>query len=548
MVPPAKPEPVQLMPTKVPNAQKAAYDAAWESAFASLLEFHRRHGHFQVPNDAEHPHLHYWTAHQRVRLSKGTMSPERQKRLQVAGFPDEAHLLQRRKGGRIWDRHFKKLMDFRRAHGHFDVPGTDANYKALKEWVNTQRRKHNSGRLLPDRERCLEAFGFPWSASKLKWETRFAELAARKKNFGHCHIPAGWPENPALARWMNILRHGRKNGTLSKEWIARLDQLGFDWGPPRATGGHDAKWEARFTELAAYHQRFGHCRVPMFWPENPGLARWVSSQRVRRKSDKLSPERLAQLDALGFLWKLVGCSDEKWDARFAELAAYHQRFGHCSVPNDWPENPVLARWVQLQRISRRIGRLKPGRLARLETLGFDWEAQCATVENDAKWEIRFAELAAYHRRFGHCQVPAQWPENPELACWVRAQRSRAQWGNLTAERRARLDALGFLWKLVRCSDETWNARFAELAAFQKRFGHCLVPKHWPENPELADWVNRERMRFSHTRQRQPERIDRLDAIQFVWAGGWSTLGRCWRKKRLAFMNGMIRKTRQPGGV
>ena len=393
------------MPTKVPNARKAANDAAWEYAFASLLEFHRRHGHFQVPKDVEHPHLHYWTAHQRVRLSNGTMPPKRRKRLQAAGFPGDPHSVQRQAGGRIWDRHFAKLMDFRRVHGHFSVPREIGKPGSLWEWVNAQRRKHNSSRLRPDRQQCLEAFGFPWSVSKLKWETRFAELAARKKNFGHCHIPAGWPENPALARWMNILRHGRKNGTLSTEWIARLDQLGFDWEPPRTTGAYDAKWEARFAELAAYHQRSGNCLVP-----------------------------------------------------------------------------------------------------------------------------------------------AHWPENPALAGWVRAQRSLGQQGKLTDERRARLDTLGFLWKLVGCSDETWKARFGELAAFQKRFGHCLVPKDWPDNSALAGWVHGERRRYSHTRQTQPERIDLLDAIHFAWAGGWRNLGRCWQKKRLAFMSGMVREIRQPGGV
>jgi hypothetical protein len=409
MVPSAKPEPVQLLPAKVPNARKAATDAAWESAFASLLEFHRRHGHFHVPKDAEHPHLHYWTVLQRARLSKGAMSHKCRKRLQAAGFPDDPHLLQRRKDGLIWDRHFKKLMDFRRAHGHFDVPGTDANYKALKAWVTTQRGKYNVGRLRPDRHRCLEAFGFPWSAVGSKWQSN---------------------------------------------------------------------WEARFAELAAYQKRFGHCRVPYGWPENSVLARWVSTQRACRKSGKLLPERLARLDQLGFEWK--------------------------------PEHTVGG--------------------------------------NDAKWEMRFAELTAYHQRSGHCLVPARWSENPALSCWVQLQRTCRRNGLLKPERIARLDSLGFLWNVVGCPDETWNVRFAELAAFQKRFGHCLVPNYWPENPALALWVNRERMRFSHTRQRQPERIVRLDAIHFVWTGGWKTMGRCWSQKRQAFMSGMAREPHPTGGV
>jgi hypothetical protein len=98
---------------------------------------------------------------------------------------------------------------------------------------------------------------------------------------------------------------------------------------------------------------------------------------------------------------------------------------------------------------------------------------------------------------------------------------------------------------VRCSEETWNARFAELAAFQNRFGHCLVPSNWPENPALADWVRSERLRYSHNLRTHPERIVRLDAIHFVWAGGWKTLGKGWWHKRQAFIGKFYQDPEMP---
>ncbi len=33
----------------------------------------------------------------------------------------------------------------------------------------------------------------------------------------------------------------------------------------------------------------------------------------------------------------------------------------------------------------------------------------------------------------------------------------------------------------------WMARFLELAAFKKKFGHTKVPHNFPESPKLAEW-------------------------------------------------------------
>lgn len=112
-------------------------DAAWESFFAQLLEFHRQHGHFSVPLDAEHKSLHYWAAHQRVHLKAGRILPERRARLQAAGFPGELRAVSRQADDRIWDRHFADLMEFFQQHGHFNVPRKNANYKSLVEWQTT---------------------------------------------------------------------------------------------------------------------------------------------------------------------------------------------------------------------------------------------------------------------------------------------------------------------------------------------------------------------------------------------------------------------------
>ena len=45
-------------------------------------------------------------------------------------------------------------------------------------------------------------------------------------------------------------------------------------------------------------------------------------------------------------------------------------------------------------------------------LGFIWDAR------DSVWETRFSELQRYNERFGDCNVPQAWAENPQLGTWV----------------------------------------------------------------------------------------------------------------------------------
>ena len=56
----------------------------------------------------------------------------------------------------------------------------------------------------------------------------------------------------------------------------------------------------------------------------------------------------------------------------------------------------------------------------------------------------FAELKRYKDEHGDCDVPDRWSENLQLA----------RTGTLSAERKARLDELGFVWSAARSARST----------------------------------------------------------------------------------------------
>jgi hypothetical protein len=69
------------------------------------------------------------------------------------------------------------------------------------------------------------------------------------------------------------------------------------------------KHRLRFSKLRHFKEREGHCRVSKSHKEDDhNLGNWVSSQRG--KKDKLSPDQIKKLDALGFVWDPL---EEQWE-------------------------------------------------------------------------------------------------------------------------------------------------------------------------------------------------------------------------------------------
>jgi hypothetical protein len=98
----------------------------------------------------------------------------------------------------------------------------------------------------------------------------------------------------------------------------------------------------------------------------------------------------------------------------------------------------LGAWVANQRTKKAL--LSEKRRRRLNELGFIWERR------SDQWEEGFSYLKLYKERDGHCRVPAKYKEGDyRLGRWVHVQ--RANQAKLPAERRQRLDELGFFWRL-----------------------------------------------------------------------------------------------------
>lgn len=128
------------------------------------------------------------------------------------------------------------------------------------------------------------------------WEERYSQLVNYQRLNGHCNVPQQ-TQHDSLARWVNHQRETYKKNSLSTERFDLLEQIGFQFS-------RHSSWEDRYKELCQYHRLKGHANVPYGCEENPVLARWCSKQRGHRRRNKLSKEKIRQLNDIGFDWNV----------------------------------------------------------------------------------------------------------------------------------------------------------------------------------------------------------------------------------------------------
>ena len=125
---------------------------------------------------------------------------------------------------------------------------------------------------------------------------RLEELTIYVQQHGSADVPYDYPGG--LGRWTTAQRHRWRRGLLPTELFRALSALDF------AYDSYDARWKERFQQLAAFHSKHGHCRVPFNDPEvPPGLYPWLLVQRQRRRQGRLDDARKRRLDGLGFNWE-----------------------------------------------------------------------------------------------------------------------------------------------------------------------------------------------------------------------------------------------------
>jgi len=535
-------------------------EGRWEARFTELVAFKKEHGHLRITlKNQLSPGLMHWRDNQRIRFRSGWLPPAQRVKLEALGFewenPARLSPSMEEHNVALWESMFTRLLAFREAHGHCQVPHSKTGDQMLGKWVQRQRYHQRKNSLLPERRLRLEEIGFVWHSDKLHfadgWEARFAEMVAFKEKHGHLRITKTNEPSAGLSHWRDNQRIRLRNGSMKPEQKAKLDALGFEWEPP---GWHtdvllqiqEAQWQSKYEQLAAFKEAHGHSRVPKNWKENPALGQWLQKQRSKfRKgsgAEGLLPERQEKLDALGVEWLETPPSPPhrqgfaaspadpkaKWESRYARLVEFHRLNGHSNVPGH-PDR-LLRKWVLEQRKKYGEGNLEPDQITRLEALGFLWvtpnpRPAVPPVQRErgpSIWDQRFAELQTFVAEHGHFRVPKSLQAYKTLRGWVVAQRVYRRCGSLSSARQEKLDAVGFPWEpgrdqsgRQRQPSQSWDKHLRELIAFKERTGHTRVLHHRGPDKKLGGWLVRQRALHRQGRL-PPDRVRQLDELGVEW--------------------------------
>ena len=278
-----------------------------------------------------------------------------------------------------------------------------------------------------------------------------------------------------------------------------------------------ASWELMYEEAAAYYREHGNLDVPRRYKTKQGysLGSWLLTQRRVRAGQvygRLSPGRIAKLDAIGMVWEKR--SDYLWSHYMAAAAEYRAEYGDLAVPARYvsPNGQRLGRWISNLRFLKENGRLAQQRIDQLNALGMVWG------QHDLQWEKNYRACAQYYAEHGNLDIPTKYvsPEGLRVGEWLRRQRAlRKNAGALSVEQIERLDAIGMDW--LDCFERAWEIGFAHAEQYRKEHGDLDVPATYvcEDGFVLGKWLGRHKKVNGRSGIRlTPERCERLKALGF----------------------------------
>jgi superfamily II DNA or RNA helicase len=480
------------------------YDS-WTTHLAALRAYVAREGHARISQSHYESELKLgeWIGTQRAAYKKRLLTPEQIVSLESIGM--------------VWDEldalfadglsHYARFVQ-REGHGRVVVDHMESGYP-LGRWLAGKRIERDRGRqsLTPERIAALDALGMVWDPFAEDFARGLAALERFRADHGHLRVPANYidPSGVRLGSWVSHRRKEYAAGRLAPERIATLDALGMVWDQ---LAEDFARGLAALERFRAAH---GHLRVPNRYIDPSGLklGSWVANRRTDYAAGRLTPERIAALDALGMVWDPLADDFARGIAALEHFLAAH---GHLRVPQNYidPSGFKLGIWVASRRTDYTAGRLAPERIAALDALGMIWDP---LAEDFARG---IAALETFRAAHGHLRVPNRYidPSGFKLGSWVGHRRKEHTAGWLAVERITALEALGMVWDPFA---EDFTRGLAALESFRAAHGHLRVAANCidPNDFKLGSWVRNRRTDYAAGRL-APERIAALDALGMVW--------------------------------
>lgn len=279
-------------------------------------------------------------------------------------------------------------------------------------------------------------------------------------------------------------------------------------------------WDFWYGLTLKYKDEFSDPNVEYYYktPDGFPLGKWQSRQRVIYNKDKLSTDRIKQLEKIGFIWDPL---EEQFEKGFQETLNYKESKGNPNAPHSYTTSGGfrLGAWQNTQRVRYKINKLSLDRINRFEVIGFIWNVM-NYKRNNLGWDHWHELTMKYKNKFGDVNVPANCitEEGYKLGKWLCDQRNKYKKGKLSTDRINILKKIGFKWEIQeKQRQEQFEKGFQETLDYKDKIGNPNVPSDYiTENGyRLGRWQGHQRDNYRKG-ELSSEKIERLEEIDFKW--------------------------------
>ena len=472
----------------------------WKENYAKLKDYYKEHGNCNIPaRYKKDKSLGTWVVSQRVRYKNDQLSNYKIKLLEELDFEWQAQI-------NAIDEFIKNLAEFRKKHGHINVPRNESKYKKLAQRLNRYKTLLNNGKvnkngsieyrrqtLSKAQVEALTKLGL--AATDTSWEYYYQELKHYYSENGHLNIRQ--KVNSRLYGWCR--RQIKNKDHLTDGQVRMLVEIHFSFEKKKSrkpTLTDKQTWDFNLSKLENFYSEHHHANIPRTYSDK-SLANFVARVKHLLRNSKLDTEKSDQLKKLG----LFEVRMNTWDVNLDKLKAYKAEFGNINVPRSYHDKS-LVNFVGRVKHLLKNSKLDTEKSDQLKKLGL-FEVRMDT------WDVNLDKLKAYKAEFGNINVPRSYHDK-SLVNFVRRMKFLLKNNKLDKVKQQSLIELG----LDQISSDAWVMNFKKLSEFYLKNHHSSVPKDHNDS-SLYNWVLSQRTAFRKNKISENQ-INDLHSVDFVF--------------------------------
>lgn len=273
-------------------------DKMWIEHYNKAKEYKMENGDLLIPStylDDTGFKLGKWLGTQRYKYKQGVLDFEREDMLNDLGIVWNVNHA-------AFEAYYKEAVAYYQVYGDLDAEYDDLSPGGLNlgEWLQVQRKRKKSGKMLDWQMEKLDAIGMIWDKPEAQWTDYYAEAVAYYEANGNLNVKPAYKtaSGKNLGYWLGHQRNYYNRGVLKQDRFEKLSVIGMVWTK------FEYRWEDYYAIAETYYKKHGNLSVIRLYRTESGvyLGDWLYRQRRKYRLGQLEQEKIDRLNQIGMIW------------------------------------------------------------------------------------------------------------------------------------------------------------------------------------------------------------------------------------------------------